>query len=126
MAPSSTKDLVNTKTLLLLGIASLLGCSRASSPQSVGYDAGDRDGLGSPIGSTCAHLRSLGCPEGFVTRAGRTCFEHMTSLDSFSTIPYHCINEASSPEAVRDCGNTSDVRIRCYMPSVTEAGSALP
>lgn len=104
----------------------LVACTRPSSPQPVSYDAGGRDGLGTPIGNTCAHLRSLGCPEGFTTKSGRTCFEHLSNLDAIAVVPYACLDAASSPESVRECGDDTSVRVLCYMPSSTEAGSSLP
>lgn len=80
-------------------------------------DAGaDRNGLSTDLGTVCALLRGIGCPEGSPLPTGQTCFEHLLAVQATETIPIACLRQASSPESVRACGDPSTLRFRCRMP----------
>ena len=80
------------------------------------------DGLDTPLGAACAHLRELGCPEGEArTRNGktRTCYQTMLlAQDSTkATVPVECVRGAPTREAVRECGDRNrDITFRCLAP----------
>lgn len=95
-------------------------------PHVLGYDVSERDGLGTLFGGACHRLRVLGCPEGFPTHLGRTCYEHMLTLADVMDVKAWCIRSAISVQAARDCGDYEALRIRCVMPAVDEDGSRLP
>lgn len=90
------------------------------------YQPSDRDGLGTLYGAACHRLRTLGCPEGFRTRAGLTCFERMTELSTRFDVQAECIKSSPSVYEARGCGWKETLRIACVMPAVDEPGSALP
>jgi len=91
------------------------------------YPAGDRDGLGTPIGRVCNQLRVAGCAEGFLnSRSKRTCWESYTAASKIADVPVACLLSATTQSEIRACGGPSDIRVRCIMPSVENEGSYAP
>jgi hypothetical protein len=79
------------------------------------------DGLGTPAGTACRSLRAAHCAEGF--RDGRTkhtCFQRLEHHAEIAIIPYRCIADAKTPDAIRACGTPQTLRFRCVMPSVDD------
>lgn len=126
------------RTALALSVVALtLGCQLEPTyprcddrerlcPPIPSYPVGDRDGLGTDIGQACQQLRRIGCPEGFPSRKGRTCFESYTAAAALANVPALCLMASASESDVRACGGDSDVRVRCVLPTVEVLGSEAP
>lgn len=119
--------------VLILAIALALIACRPTLPgndmapiHAPAYATSDRDGLETELGVACLRLRRLGCPEGFVTKRGRTCFEHLTTLTAIVEVPTACVKAAATQDDVRACGNANTTRFRCIMPAVDVPGSTVP
>lgn len=116
--------------LALLALA-LVAC-RAPSPDDLPprppapYSPSGRDGLDTPIGEVCAVLRTVGCPEGYPNRRGRTCWETYTSAAEFASVPVDCLRAATTINAVRACGDAAQITVRCVLPAVDATGSTAP
>lgn len=117
---------------LILALAIVLVACRPTLPGSdmdpihaPAYATSDRDGLETELGAVCLRLRRLGCPEGFVTKRGRTCFEHLTTLTAIADVPASCVKAAATQDDVRACGNADTTRFRCIMPAADAAGSSV-
>ncbi len=106
----------------------LFGCPKGSDlpPKPPPYEPSDRDSLDTPLGQACSRLRALGCPEGYPNRRGRTCFESLTPTAKLVPFPDQCIRASVTIEDVRHCGSTTTLRVRCDLPTMENAGSALP
>lgn len=107
--------MTRTEALLLivgaLICASMTGCRATRTPEAT-----DRDGIGTPIGSACAHLRLLGCPEGSpLIKPDETCYEHMSRVSGFVEVPSGCLADAGSIEIARACGGPDTLRVRCNL-----------
>lgn len=103
----------------------LIACTPELPPKPP-YASSDRDAPDTPLGAACARLRHLGCPEGYPNRRGRTCFETLASSGELVAIPDVCIRASATIADVRSCGDASTMRVRCVLPAVDNAGSALP
>jgi hypothetical protein len=119
-----------SRLALSFALAGLLtvGCKTPSPilpPKPQPFTPSDRDSPDTIHGRICTHLRELGCPEGFPNRRGRTCFESLSSAATVAMVPELCLSDATTPEAVRKCGNANTLRVRCDLPSVDRSGSAL-
>ncbi len=76
------------------------------------------DAPASPGGRACRALRAAGCAEGFKdSRTGKTCYQRLESEATIAKVPYACLGDAKTPEAVRACGTKDTLRYRCRMPT---------
>ena len=78
-------------------------------------DAGDPNGHGTDLGSTCEALVDAGCPEG-QPLPHETCYQHLSALAAVGIVPdVACILDAGSDAAgIRACGDpSSQLTFRC-------------
>lgn len=65
----------------------------------------------SPCGQVCAQLRNLQCREGFMSKAGVSCYRGCLEMASHTRLPVRCWTTSSTKEAARACGG-----LRCLDP----------
>lgn len=112
------------KLCLLSCVLVVVACGSTWSPPPISPPT-DRDGPGNPMGQACIRLREVGCPEGWPSRSGRTCFETLTSAAELASVPSACLAGARSVDDVRACGSANTVRVRCIMPTAERPGSTV-
>jgi hypothetical protein len=106
---------------LTLAFVLLVACHPSTASQAPDRDG--RDGLGSPLGDTCASLRKSGCPEGAPGFQGETCFERLTRESALAEVPTACVAAAKAPEIIRACGTVSTIRFRCLTGELSDGGT---
>lgn len=108
------KTIVAFLSLVLSLIACKTTCPSELPPQE---PIPEGDGVSSPLGKMCLHLRELGCPEGQPrTKNGktRTCYQSLSVSDNGVPIPIDCVTTAISQNAVRSCGDPArEITFRC-------------
>lgn len=92
---------------LVIGLTFLLGCPGPPTPVVVPLQ---QDGS---IEEACSNLRLVGCSEGQPTKAGLSCFDHLTKLSKTVSVPAGCVSKAMSKEAIRLCGDENSTYFRC-------------
>jgi hypothetical protein len=58
----------------------------------------------SPCGRACESLRGVGCPEGFPTKQGVSCYRGCLSMARHQRVPTSCWTLSKTAEDVRRCG----------------------
>lgn len=94
----------------LLVTLTLAGCGGPLPPRP---PPPDPEGLGTPLGDLCVHLRDLGCPEGQPAPSGKTCYQELRVRSKLLAIPTQCLAEAPDVDAIRACGGSEELHFRC-------------
>ncbi|HVJ94874.1 MAG TPA: hypothetical protein VM580_34060 [Labilithrix sp.] len=110
---------------LMIAMVALAACAEVFPPVT-SYTTGDRDGLDTPVGKCCEHLRRLGCAEGFQGSRKRTCYESYTVASKLADVPITCLLAATTQSEIQACGDANSIRVRCIMPSAEVEGSHAP